>query len=245
MGYCIDLLLASIELVNVIREFRPTAVLCPHPTEFGRQDHMDTGRYAVAAVDYARADGFPSPLAPHTVSDVFMFYYEDFRSEQFMGAPRHSPEIAVDITDVIEKKRAAMAVFAGTQRKAGEDYNKKLDAFFSGVDGGMGYTVERAAELVRRLEDVGLYWLEEPLAADDYEGYRRLGDLVPVKLAAGEADSGLKPFRALAEEGGVDVLQPDLARCGGFTVACRIGELQRVGWKGNETNGVFLVVAQD
>lgn len=95
------------------------------------------------------------------------------------------------------------------------------------LDGGMGYTVERAAELVRRLDDVGLYWLEEPLAADDYEGYRRLGDLVPVKLAAGEADSGLKPFRALAEEGGVDVLQPDLARCGGFTVARRISELQR------------------
>src|SRR5262245_10859180 len=128
-----------IELVNVIRDFRPTAVLCPHPTEFGRQDHMDTGRCAVAAVDYARADGFPSALAPHTVSDVFMFYYEDFRSEQFMGVPRHSPEIAVDITDVLDRKRAAMAVFEGTQRKAGEDYEKKLDAFFAGVDGGAGY----------------------------------------------------------------------------------------------------------
>ena len=128
-----------VEVVNVIREFRPTVVLCPHPTEFGRQDHMDTGRYAVAAVDYARADGFPSPLAPHTVSDVFMFYYEDFRSEQFMGVPRHSPEIAVDITDVLDKKRAAMAVFEGTQRKAGEDYAGKLDRFFASVDAGMGY----------------------------------------------------------------------------------------------------------
>jgi L-alanine-DL-glutamate epimerase-like enolase superfamily enzyme len=95
------------------------------------------------------------------------------------------------------------------------------------LDGGMGYTVEQAAELMGRLEDIGLYWLEEPVAADDYSGYRRLGDLVPVKLAAGEADSGLKPFRALAEEGGVDVLQPDIARCGGFSVARRIGELQR------------------
>ena len=128
-----------VEVVNVIREFRPTVVLCPHPTEFGRQDHMDTGRYAVAAVDYARADGFPSPLAPHTVADVFMFYYEDFRSEQFMGVPRHSPEIAVDITDVLDKKRAAMSVFERTQRKAGEDYGGKLDRFFASVDGGMGY----------------------------------------------------------------------------------------------------------
>ena len=95
------------------------------------------------------------------------------------------------------------------------------------LDGGMAYTVERAAELVGRLQDVGLYWLEEPLAADDYAGYRRLGELVPVKLAAGEADSGLEPFRALAEEAGLAVLQPDLSRCGGFTVARRIGALQR------------------
>ena len=30
-----------------IREFRPDVVLCPHPTEYGRFDHMDAGRFAV------------------------------------------------------------------------------------------------------------------------------------------------------------------------------------------------------
>lgn len=95
------------------------------------------------------------------------------------------------------------------------------------LDGGMAYSVERAAELVARLEDVRLYWLEEPLAADDYAGYRRLADTLPVRVAAGEADSGIKPFRALVEQGHVDVLQPDLARCGGFTVAREIGVLAR------------------
>ena len=89
------------------------------------------------------------------------------------------------------------------------------------LDGGMAYSVERAHELVTRLEDVRLYWLEEPLAADDYEGYRRLFELIPIRLAAGEADSGVKPFRALVEQGQVNVLQPDLARCGGFTVHAR------------------------
>ena len=95
------------------------------------------------------------------------------------------------------------------------------------LDGGMGYTVKRAVELVRRLEEIDLYWLEEPLAADNYEGYRRLADAVPVRVAAGEADSGLAPFRALVDEGHVDVLQPDLARCGGFTVAREIAAFAR------------------
>jgi LmbE family N-acetylglucosaminyl deacetylase len=139
-------------LVGVIREFRPDAVLCPHPTEFGRLDHMDAGRVSVAAVDYARADGFPSPLAPHLVRDVFMFYYEDFRTDQFMGTARHGPDVVVDITDVIDKKRAAMEIFGGTQSKAGEDYPKRLNRFFASVDGASGYAagtgyVERFSRL--------------------------------------------------------------------------------------------------
>jgi L-alanine-DL-glutamate epimerase-like enolase superfamily enzyme len=95
------------------------------------------------------------------------------------------------------------------------------------LDGGQAYTPKRAAELVRRVEDARLYWLEEPFAPDDYDGYRRLSDLVPVRVAAGEADSTIGPFRRLVEHGHVDVLQPDLGRCGGFTVARQIAELAR------------------
>jgi L-alanine-DL-glutamate epimerase-like enolase superfamily enzyme len=95
------------------------------------------------------------------------------------------------------------------------------------LDGGMAYTVKSAIELVERLDEVDIYWFEEPLAADDYAGYRRLSDAVPVRIAAGEADSGLPPYRALVEQGHVDVLQPDLGRCGGFTVARGIAELAR------------------
>jgi L-alanine-DL-glutamate epimerase-like enolase superfamily enzyme len=95
------------------------------------------------------------------------------------------------------------------------------------VDGGMAYTVKRAIDLVQRLDGIGIYWLEEPLAADDYDGYRRLSDAVSVRIAAGEADSGLPPYRALVEKGHVDVLQPDLARCGGFTVGRGIADLAR------------------
>ncbi|MFN2629217.1 MAG: mandelate racemase/muconate lactonizing enzyme family protein [Gaiellaceae bacterium] len=94
------------------------------------------------------------------------------------------------------------------------------------VDGGMAYTVKSAIELIRRLDD-DIYWFEEPLAADDYDGYRRLSDAVTVRLAAGEADSGLPAYRALVERGHVDVLQPDLGRCGGFTVARGIADLAR------------------
>jgi L-rhamnonate dehydratase len=95
------------------------------------------------------------------------------------------------------------------------------------VDGGMAYSVKSALRLLDAVEDLDLHWFEEPLAADDYAGYRRLADRTPIRIAAGEADSGIRPYRALVEQGHVDVLQPDLARCGGFTVARQIADLAR------------------
>jgi L-rhamnonate dehydratase len=95
------------------------------------------------------------------------------------------------------------------------------------IDGGRAYTVKRALDLLRRVEGQDLYWFEEALAPDDLDGYRRLAGAASVRIAAGEADSGIGPFRALVEHGHVDVLQPDVARCGGFTVARQIAELAR------------------
>lgn len=69
------------------------------------------------------------------------------------------------------------------------------------IDGGQAYTVKRAAELLGCVEAAELYWLEEPLAPDDYDGYRRLADAVATRVAAGEADSTIGPFRRLAVDG--------------------------------------------
>ncbi len=44
------------------------------------------------------------------------------------------------------------------------------------LDGGRVYTVKRALELLRRVEEHRLYWFEEALQPDDLDGYRRLAD---------------------------------------------------------------------
>jgi hypothetical protein len=101
---------------------------------------MDAGRFVVACVDYARADGFSFALAAHAVTDVFMFDYLDFRSDQFMVAPRHSPGVIGDITDVIETKSAALSGFNKTQVREGVDADKLRKLFADSVDGNAGYT---------------------------------------------------------------------------------------------------------
>lgn len=93
------------------------------------------------------------------------------------------------------------------------------------IDGGMAYSVQRAREFCRRSATLDLSWFEEPFDADDIESYRRLSDTVGVPIACGEAHSTLRSFRRLLDEARVDILQPDLGRCGGFTVAADVARL--------------------
>ena len=93
------------------------------------------------------------------------------------------------------------------------------------IDIGQKYTVKRTIRMARRLEKYRLRWMEEPLSPDDYEGYRELSRSVSVDIAAGEAESGRSVFRKLIEYCRIDVVQPDIARAGGFTETRKIGVL--------------------
>lgn len=94
------------------------------------------------------------------------------------------------------------------------------------IDGGMNYSLRSAREFCRRAEPLDLFWFEEPFDADDLRSYERLSDSVSVRIACGEAHSNTAAFRRLVEAK-VDVLQPDLGRCGGFSVATDLAAMGR------------------
>jgi len=83
-------------------------------------------------------------------------------------------------------------------------------------------TAKEAIRLVRRLEPYRPFFVEEPLSPEDYEGYAQLAAAVDTPIACGEQESTQWGFRTLIEEGQVDIVQPDLSRCGGFTAARKI-----------------------
>ena len=75
------------------------------------------------------------------------------------------------------------------------------------------------------LDDLGVVWLEDFLHPENLEGYAAVASRTKrLRIAAGEQLSGLADFERLADEGRVDVLQPDLSRCGGLTVGRRIAD---------------------
>ena len=97
------------------------------------------------------------------------------------------------------------------------------------IDAGLGYVADaaKAIRVARELEQLGVYWLEEPFEPDEYEAYAELADRVDLTIAAGEQDVTRWGFRELIERGHVDLVQPDVTRCGGITETLRIAELAR------------------
>lgn len=81
---------------------------------------------------------------------------------------------------------------------------------------------KEAVALVRRLEPYRPFFVEELLHPEDYDGYAQLAAAVDTLIACGEQESTEWGFQALIERGKVDVVQPDISRCGGFTVARKI-----------------------
>ena len=97
------------------------------------------------------------------------------------------------------------------------------------IDAGLGFVADagKAIGVAREFERLGIYWLEEPFEPDEYEAYAELADTVDLRIAAGEQDATWWGFRELIERAHVDVVQPDVTRCGGITETLRIAELAR------------------
>jgi D-galactarolactone cycloisomerase len=93
------------------------------------------------------------------------------------------------------------------------------------VDTNGNYTEDGVLESMRVTAACDIHWYEEPLAPQDWAGYRSLAARAPVRLATGEALYSLFDFRRLIDGRLAAVVQPDLTLCGGFAVAQTIGAL--------------------
>ena len=87
------------------------------------------------------------------------------------------------------------------------------------VDTNHAYGRKDALALGRVLDRLGAFWYEEPLVPEDVEGMAELRVRLDIPIAAGENEHTPFGFHALLGAGAVDIAQPDIASCGGFTAA--------------------------
>jgi galactonate dehydratase len=87
------------------------------------------------------------------------------------------------------------------------------------------FDVPSAIQLARELAPFKLMWLEEPVPPDSIEALARVRAASPVPVCAGENVYTRFGLNALIQAGAVDVVMPDLARCGGIAEGMRIAGL--------------------
>jgi D-galactarolactone cycloisomerase len=93
------------------------------------------------------------------------------------------------------------------------------------VDANHAYDAMTAIRLGRLIERSDIAWFEEPVTPEDLEGYRQVKAALTIPVSGGEAEYTRFGFRELVARRCVDILQPDICACGGFTEALRIAAL--------------------
>lgn len=89
------------------------------------------------------------------------------------------------------------------------------------VDANYAYTRRTAHRVGRALEDLDVYWFEEPIRPEDIDGYAVLREALDLPVAGGECHTPAE-FGRLFDVDGLDIAQPDVCIVGGLTPARRI-----------------------
>ncbi|MBT6144056.1 MAG: mandelate racemase/muconate lactonizing enzyme family protein [Gemmatimonadetes bacterium] len=93
------------------------------------------------------------------------------------------------------------------------------------VDANQSLTAAEAVRRGRAFQDMGCVWWEEPIAADDIDGYAQLTHSLDIPIATGENLYRLADFGRFLKREAVDIVQPDLRRGGGPTALLQIGHM--------------------
>lgn len=97
------------------------------------------------------------------------------------------------------------------REELGDDFELQIDL------ASKWHTSSHSAHMFKKLEKFNLNWIEEPVLADDMQGYAKLAQLGVTKLAGGESLTTRYEFADFIKQAQPDIIQPDITRCGGIS----------------------------
>ena len=100
------------------------------------------------------------------------------------------------------------------------------DGFPLAFDSNNGYSVQGAIRVGRALEELGYVWFEEPVQHYHVESFAKVAAALDIAVSAGEQEYTLQGIKRLIEAG-VDIVQPDIVKTGGFTGLADMAALAR------------------
>ena len=120
--------------------------------------------------------------------------------------------------------KADLRVLEAVRKAVGDEMDIMVDANYGWAiapdRAPQRWDLRTAISMARAMEEMGVYWLEEPLHCYDYDGLAELRRQVNLRIAGGELNQGLHEFRIFLEKDCFDVYQPDVTFAGGL-LQCR------------------------
>jgi D-galactarolactone cycloisomerase len=114
------------------------------------------------------------------------------------------------------------------------------------VDAHGAYSADTALYAGKAMQQMGVYWLEDPLPPEDIDGYVRLAAALDMAVAAGETECTRWQFAERLARRSVDVILPDICRAGGISEGRRIAtvaSLHNTRWAAHVSMGSSVHVA--
>jgi len=140
-------------------------------------------------------------------------------------------ELVKEMTDYVESGFKIVKMKVG-RRDANEDLERvrlvreaigpKVDL---AVDVNNGWSIKTAARMAKKLEEYDIYWLEEPILADEIDNLARLAKETSIPIAVGENHYTKWEFKELMERGAAEIVQADIGKCGGVTEFIKIAAM--------------------
>jgi len=99
------------------------------------------------------------------------------------------------------------------------------DDFKLMVDANHAYNTIDAMYVGKGLDEMDIFWFEEPVAPEDYEGYKELKDNLKTNIAGGEAEFTKYGWNQLIKKRCIDIAQPEVCGLGGITEYLKVSAL--------------------
>lgn len=140
------------------------------------------------------------------------------RFERALALGFRAVKMEVLFEDLVSDRELVGCIHEG-RRLLGDDVTMMIDCGYRWHDW------RSALWVLNRIEQDNVYFAEATLQHDDLAGHARLAQRVVTRIGGAEFAATVHECREWLRQGGVDVLQPDISRCGGLTEIRRIAAM--------------------
>lgn len=188
---------------------------------------------ALSAIDVARWDAWGKTLGV-SVGELLGGRTREtvraYASTGFVRAghdlDRFHAEVAGAVTEGFQAVKVKMGIGLPADRERAAAARDAVGDGVLMVDLNATGTADTTRRLLDAIGEYDVYWLEEPVPPNDLGGYAALRGC-GVTIVGGEALYTRFGFRDAIAGRLLDVVQPDVSRCGGFTEAKAVADLAR------------------